>query len=138
MRYIFSSRLGNLRATAGLSQKEFAGSLNITPGSMSNYENGIYLPPLEKAASMAKELHTSLDYLTGLTDVNLDPELLSKPIAEKVTFAHLIKLLCSLERKDLAEIVRYAEYLKYKRKRNIYADESRPLLVAEDVSTEHG
>lgn len=137
MRYIFSSRLAKLRVKAGLSQKEFAGSLNIAPGSMSNYENGIYLPPLEKAAAMAKELHTSLDYLTGLTDVNLEPELLSKPISEKVTFAHLIKLLCSLERKDLAEIVRYAEYLKYKRKRNAYADEPRPLLVAEDLSTEH-
>ena len=138
MRYIFSSRLGKLRVKAGLSQKEFAGSLNIAPGSMSNYENGIYLPPLEKAAAMAKELHTSLDYLTGLTDVNLAPELLSKPISEKVTFAHLIKLLCSLERKDLSEVMRYAEYLKYKRKRNAYADESKPLLVAEDVSIEHG
>ncbi len=138
MRYIFSSRLGNLRATAGLSQKEFAGSLNITPGSMSNYENGIYLPPLEKAASMAKELHTSLDYLTGLTDVSLEPELLSKPISEKVTFAHLIKLLYSLERKDLAEVVRYAEYLKYKRTRSAYSEEPRMLQVAEDVSTEHG
>lgn len=138
MRYIFSSRLGKLRAKAGLSQKEFAGSLNITPGSMSNYENGIYLPPLEKAASMAKELHASLDYLAGLTDVNLEPELLSKPISEKVTFAHLIKLLYSLERKDLAEVVRYVEYLKYKRTRSAYSDEPRMLQVAEDVSTEHG
>ena len=138
MRYLFSSRLGKLRAKAGLSQKEFAGSLNITPGSMSNYENGIYLPPLEKAASMAKELHASLDYLTGLTDINLEPELLSKPISEKVTFAHLIKLLYSLERKDLAEVVRYAEYLKYKRTRSAYSEEPRMLQVAEDVSTEHG
>lgn len=137
MKDIFSSRLAKLRAKSGLSQKQFAGNLNIAPGSMSNYENGIYLPPLEKATAMAKELHSSLDYLTGLTDVKLEPELLSKPISEKVTFAHLIKLLCSLERKDLIEIIQYAEYLKYKRKRSAYKDESGVLMVAEDVSNEH-
>ena len=120
----------------GLSQKQFALTLKIGPGSMSNYENGIYLPPLEKATAMAKELHTSLDYLTGLTDVNLEPELLSKPISEKVTFAHLIKILCSLERKDLTEIMRYAEYLKYKRKRNTYTETPKPYLVAENAKND--
>ena len=132
MKDIFSSRLAKLRAKAGLSQKQLAGSLNIAPGSMSNYENGIYLPPLEKAIAMAKELHSSLDYLTGLTDVKLEPELLSRIISGEVTFAHLIMLLCSLERKDLIEIIHYAEYLKYKRKRSAYKDESGVLMVAEE------
>ena len=132
MRHMFSSRLAKLRLKAGISQKQLALSVKIGPGSMSNYENGIYLPPLEKAAAMAQELHTSLDYLAGLTDVSLDPELLSRPVTEKITFAHLIKLLLGLERKDLAEIMRYAEYLKYKRKRTQYAETTKDYLVAEE------
>ncbi|MBQ8816103.1 MAG: helix-turn-helix transcriptional regulator [Lachnospiraceae bacterium] len=130
MRHIFASRLGELRMKAGISQKKLALTLKIGPGSMSNYENGIYLPPLEKASAMAKELHTSLDYLTGLTDTNLDPELLSRPISEKITFIHVIKLLSTLERKDLAEIMNYAEYLKYKRKRASYTKSPTVYRVA--------
>ncbi len=137
MKDIFSSRLAKLRAKSGLSQKQFAGQLNIAPGSMSNYENGIYLPPLEKAVAMAKELHTSLDYMTGLSDKNIDPALFAKPITEKITFTHLIKLLCSLEENNLVEIMRFAEYLKYKKKRSTYTDQSKPLLVAEEGSKEH-
>jgi len=132
MRRIFSERFGKLRKKAGISQKQLALSLKIGSGSMSNYENGIYLPPLEKAAAMARELHTSLDYLTGLTDISLDPELLSRPVTEKITLAHLIKLLLGLERKDLVEIVRYAEYLKYKRKRTSYTTAANGYLVAEE------
>lgn len=135
MRHIFSERLEKLRMKAGISQKQLALSLKIGPGSMSNYENGIYLPPLEKAAVMAQELHTSLDYLTGLTDVNLTPELLSRPVTEKITFAHLIKLLLGLEKKDLAEVMRYAEYLKYKRKHTPYAEGPKGYLVAEEKNT---
>ena len=135
MRHIFASRLGELRMKAGISQKKLALTLKIGPGSMSNYENGIYLPPLEKAAAMAKELHTSLDYLTGLTDTNLDPELLSRPVSEKITFTHLMKLLSTLERKDLVEIMKYAEYLKYKRKRTSYTKSPTVYRVAEDTET---
>jgi transcriptional regulator with XRE-family HTH domain len=135
MKHIFSSRLVRLRTKAGLSQKQFAGILNIAPGSMSNYENGLYLPPLEKTISMAQKLHASMDYLTGLTDINFPPELLTKPITENITFGHLIKLLYSLEKKDLEEIMRYADYLKYKRKRSNYAKEPKAYLVAEDNNT---
>ena len=135
MRHIFASRLGELRMKAGISQKKLALTLKIGPGSMSNYENGIYLPPLEKASAMAKELHTSLDYLTGLTDTNLDPELLSRPVSEKITFTHLMKLLSTLERKDLVEIMKYAEYLKYKRKRTSYTKSPTVYRVAEDTET---
>lgn len=131
MKDIFSSRLAKLRAKSGLSQKQFAGQLNITPGSMSNYENGIYLPPLEKAVTMAKELHASLDYMTGLTNINLKPAIWSKAVTGKVTFTQLVKFLHTLDENDLLEVLRYAEYLKYKRKRNTYTEEPRVLLVAE-------
>ena len=68
MPHIFSKRLTQLRLKNNLSQKELAVTLKVTPATISNYENGIYLPPLSKACILAKELHTSLDYLCGLTD----------------------------------------------------------------------
>lgn len=132
MKQAFGTRLTALRTRAGLSQKELAAVIKITPSSLSNYENGIYLPPLDKACILAKELHTSLDYMTGLSDIHLAPELFSRLITEKITFYHIIKLLASLKNIELLEIIRYAEYLKYKRKRSQYTEEPKPLLVADE------
>lgn len=133
MNHIFAKRLHELRTKAGFSQKELAVSLKIVPATFSNYENGIYLPPLDKACTLAKELNCSLDYITGLSDIDLDLSLFSKSVTEHLTFYQIIKLLFSMEKKDLFEIVRYAEFLKYKRKRGPYTDEPKGYLVAEDA-----
>ena len=116
-----------------MSQKEQAAELKIVPATFSNYENGIYLPPLDKACTLAKELHCSLDYLTGLSEIDLDLSLFSKSISERITFYQIIKLLFSMEKKDLLEIVKYAEFLKYKRKRSQYTEGPKGYLVAEDT-----
>lgn len=70
MKHIFSARLHAQRIQAGISQKELAVTISVTPASLSNYENGINLPTLPKACLLAKQLNTSLDYLTGLSDVS--------------------------------------------------------------------
>ena len=132
MNHIFATRLHELRTKAGMSQKELAAALKIVPATFSNYENGIYLPPLDKACTLAKELHCSLDYLTGLSEINLDLSLFSKSISERITFYQIIKLLFSMDKKDLLEIVKYAEFLKYKRKRSQYTEGPKGYLVAED------
>ena len=132
MNHIFATRLHELRTKAGMSQKELAAALKIVPATFSNYENGIYLPPLDKACTLAKELHCSLDYLTGLSEIDLDLSLFSKSISERITFYQIIKLLFSMDKKDLLEIVKYAEFLKYKRKRSHYTEGPKGYLVAED------
>ncbi len=129
----FAERLNELRTKAGFSQKELAVALKVAPATLSNYENGIYLPPLGKACTLAKELNCSLDYLTGLSDIDLDPSLFSKAVTEQLTFYQIIKLLFSMDKKDLLEIVRYAEFLKYKRKRGQYTEGPKGYLVAEDA-----
>ncbi len=91
----FSERLIKLRTKEGMSQKELAIICKITPATLSNYENGIYLPPLDKALRLTKALHTSLDYLTGLTDMDTG----------------------SLTSKEIQELYYYAEFLKYKRRK---------------------
>lgn len=132
MKYVFAERLAALRTQTGLSQKELAAVIKATPSSLSNYENGIYLPPLDKACKLADALHASLDYLTGLSDKNIDPALFARSITEKLSFYQIIKLLSALDSRDILEIVRYMEYLKYRKKHNTYVDSSKPLQVAEE------
>lgn len=132
MNHIFAKRLTELRSEAGLSQKELAVTLKVTPGTLSNYENGIYLPPLEKACNLAKEFDCSLDYLLGLADVNIPGGHWKRTVTPQLNFYQLVKLLLSLKDKELNELVRYAEYLKYRRHDGGYLKGPQVALVAED------
>ena len=45
---------------------------------LARYERGEAIPSVEVAARIAKALNISLDYLTVLTDVELDPVILNR------------------------------------------------------------
>lgn len=66
----FCQRVKTLRATTGLSKKEFAESIGEYPGTYNAYENNSICGS-EKVAKLALCLGTTTDYLYGLTD---DPE----------------------------------------------------------------
>lgn len=135
MNHIFAARLGELRSKANLSQKELAVTLKVTAATLSNYENGIYLPPLEKACILAKEFDCSLDYLCGLTDANIPFGHWKRTVTPQLNFYQLVKILLSLKDKELTELVRYAEYIKYRRRDDGYLQSPQVKLVAEEAGT---
>ena len=49
-------------------QSEIAKVAGVSPGSVSNWENGIHSPPLDAAAKLAEHWQVTTDYLAGLTD----------------------------------------------------------------------
>ena len=134
MNHFFANRLTELRLEAGLSQKQLAIMLNVSASTFSNYENGIYLPPLAKVCTLAKELNCSLDYLCGLTHVNVPPHHWDRTLTKHLTFYKLVKLLLILDAKDLTELVQYADYLKYRRKYANYIQTPQVQLVAEETT----
>ena len=131
MTKLFASRLHRLREKAGIPQKELAVALKVTSSTLSNYENGIYLPPLTKASNLAKELDTSLDYLCGLTDTNLDIGLLTSPVTPNLTYYQLAELLASFEPAERVDFLTYSDFLRYKRKHREYHGEPQIYRVAE-------
>jgi len=132
MTKIFSNRLHSLREANGISQKELALSLNLTSSTLSNYENGIYLPPLIKAAQMSSTLHTSLDYLCGLTDADIDPTLLKKVLTPGMTISQIIPVLANLPSEDRTQLLTFCDYLHYRQRTKKYLKEPAVLKVAED------
>jgi transcriptional regulator with XRE-family HTH domain len=131
MNHLFASRLTELRLKSGFSQKQLAITLHVSASTFSNYENGIYLPPLNKVCNLAHELDCSLDYLCGLSKVNIPSRHWERPLNEHMNLYRLVKLLISLKDKELLELLRYAEYLKYKREDGTYLQEPPISLVAE-------
>lgn len=67
-RYDFAIRLNELLTDKEKDQENFAKTVNISVGSLSNYRNGTREPTLTTLVKMANELDVSVDYLTGKSE----------------------------------------------------------------------
>jgi len=63
---IFTQRLKEAREKEGLSLKELQARVGISLSALNNYVAGKTVPPLDVAVRLAKELHVSLDWLSGI------------------------------------------------------------------------
>ena len=81
----FSKRLSQLRKQKHWSQGQLAEKVGTHPNLIGKYELGVSVPSVEMAGKLAVALETSLDYLVGTTDENIDNNLLDR-------FRALIKL----------------------------------------------
>ena len=73
----FGELMAELRLDRGLTQKELGRILSVSTGTISNYENGVHYPDLEKLVILADYFCVSTDYLLGRRDYAV-PELHSK------------------------------------------------------------
>lgn len=75
---IIASRIKSLREERGYSQKQVAQALFISNTSLSNYELNVSTPPPEVLVGLSKLFGVSLDYLYGVTDIELPNNGLNK------------------------------------------------------------
>lgn len=57
--------IAELRQDRGLTQKELGDILCVSSGTISNYENGVTLPPLERMIALATIFDCDVAYLLG-------------------------------------------------------------------------
>ena len=68
----FGSIVVELRKEQGISQTDLAAQLGIHKNVLGRYERNEVFPSIEIARKIADILNTSLDYLTGKTDIQID------------------------------------------------------------------
>lgn len=69
----FGEILADLRQDRRLTQRFLAEVLHVSVGTISNYENGVHLPDLEKLVEIANYFDVTTDYLLGRTPYNISP-----------------------------------------------------------------
>lgn len=74
----FGKRLLETRKKRGLSQDELAKKLGTHGPAIGRYERELAEPTIIVAGKLAKILGVSLDYLVGVTDVELDEETMNR------------------------------------------------------------
>lgn len=116
--------LAELRKDKHLLQKDLADFLNISIGTVSNYETGAHEPDFETLCKLADFFQVSTDYLLGRTDLPYDVKKLSEPIRNGITISDITHTLLNMSRENLDSVLEYMELLTYKNKmiaeRNTY------------------
>ena len=88
--------IAELRQDRGLTQKELGDILCVSSGTISNYENGVHLPDVDKVIALANYFHVTTDYLLGRTSSNLPVELLQQAITNEKTLCDVMASFAKL------------------------------------------
>lgn len=103
----FGELLAELRQDRRLTQKELANILYVTDGTISNYENGVHLPDVDKLVSIADYFGVTVDYLLGRCSSSLSPDVFDEPVIGKKTAGELIRNIREMtpERKQALSVI---------------------------------
>lgn len=94
------AKVKKLRISNGLTQEDVAKALDVTPGYISNVENGRNLMTLRMLSYYAELTGVSLDYLAGSVDKNYQNTALDNEIMS------LVKELSNEEKEKLIATLR--------------------------------
>ncbi len=100
-----SNNLRRLRTEKGVYLKEIAPFLNVTVGTLSNYEKDIHEPPLDTLAVLADYYEVSVDYLMGHTECRCPISAINREIYNGYTVGRFLELLDRLSVDDLRHLV---------------------------------
>lgn len=92
MIFELGSHLKKLRQEMGLSQAQVAKMLKVSRASLSGYEVGSSMPPIEIVKELAKIYHVSIDYLLG-ADTKKRVEIDGLTEKDEKTISYLIRRL---------------------------------------------
>lgn len=99
----FCNRLKELREEKGLTQKDFAETLDISRATIAGYESQGKEPSFDRLKEFAKFFNVSVDYLVGYSDVKNTCDNLSCADQNKYS---------DLSKEDIIAIEKFEDYLR--------------------------
>ena len=88
----FGENLRELRSSAGLTQKELANKLEISPSAVGMYEHGRRKPDYEMLIKVSRLFSVSIDSLVGKTDVSNEATDIIKEMQSRILNGNNITL----------------------------------------------
>lgn len=107
----FGQRLIDLREEKGIYQKELAAHLNVSPSTISNYENDVHFPDIEILCKLANYFDVSTDYLLARTDYRHNLNTLNRKLSKDYTVGDFLNTTLELPQKDISNVIDYVNLL---------------------------
>ncbi len=104
-----SQTLKRLRSQRGITQKKLASYLHLSGSTISNYENGVYVPCCDVLALLAEFYGVSIDYLVGRPCEGVSRH---RVIYGKYTLDRFLRLLDALPERRLSLLVDFLVLLE--------------------------
>lgn len=104
--------LAALRTQRGIYQKEIALYLNVSIGTVSNYEKNIHYPDLDTLSKLADYYGVTADYILGRSACKCSNDSLNRSIAKDYTIGDLINTVMELSPDDINCLIDYLSLLK--------------------------
>lgn len=76
-----------------MSQAELGRVIFVSGGTISNYENGVHYPDVEKLMALADYFNVTVDYLLGRSTSNLSSDVFAQTILEDTTVGDIVQSL---------------------------------------------
>lgn len=89
----FSTRLKQLRFKNAQCQRDLAAYLDVSVGTISNYENGTHQPDLTTIIRIAQFYRVTVDYLLGRTNHPWPIDEINREIADNYSVGQFLMLL---------------------------------------------
>lgn len=118
----FGQTLAELRVERGIYQKELAAYLNVSIGTISNYEKGIHYPDLITLCKLADYFGVTTDFLLQRTKYRYSLETLNRKLTPDYTIADFVNTTLQLTPQNLHSMMDYMELLRL---RNSMTSESQ-------------
>ena len=105
-------RITKLRFEKGIYQKELAAYLNVSIGTISNYEQGVHHPDLNTLCKIADFFCVTTDYLLGRTAHRRAPETLNLPLTDSYTVADMVNTTLELSDSNIHSMLAFLHFLR--------------------------
>ena len=107
------SKIRELRLEKNMLQKELAAHLQVSTGTVCNYEKNTHFPDGDALCKIADLFGVSIDYLMGRTNFRSGLEALTQEISPDFLLADLVNEIVSLDVQHQKEIRQFTAYQKF-------------------------
>jgi len=105
--------LSELRKDQGLTQCDLSEILHISNSSISAYETGSRTPNIEILIALSRYFNVSVDYLLGLSPVNLSSTVLSDEVIPGKTIGSIIQEIRLLSVEQKSAVIQVLEDMRF-------------------------
>jgi len=109
-------RIIQLRREQGVYQKELADYLQVSVGTVSNYEKSRHFPDPATICKIAEFFGVTCDYLLGRTTFRFNPEVIYQPFTDTYTVSDFVNTMIELSPQNRTALVEYIHLLLLRNK----------------------
>lgn len=103
-----------LRKEKNIGQKELAAYLNLSTGTISNYENGVHSPDLITLCKLADYFDVTTDYLLNRTPYRYTVKKLDQRLSKDYTLSDVVDTVLCCNSGSISRLMEYAQFLQYR------------------------